>query len=104
MPLDPISLKSLAIELSAALPPAAPPEPSERPLDLSPRAKNLRAIQRIADTYGWQSAIVRFLDRTAAAYLSDLNNRQVEELLDQMQRYVDAAEVGASLPECLPAN
>ena len=104
MPLDPIALKSLAIELAAALPPAMPADSSERPLDQSPRAKNLRSVQRIADTYGWHSAIVHFLDMKGATYMSDLTNPQLEDLLDRMHGYVDAAEIGASLPDCLPAN
>lgn len=103
MPLDPIALKSLAIELAAALPPAPPDQTTERRLDTSPQARKIREIQRIADSYGWQSAIVHFLDMKGAAYLSDLTPPQLDDLLGRMHGYVDAAETGCSLPEGLPA-
>lgn len=103
MPLDPIALKTLAIELSAALPPPAPAEPKERPVDLSERACVTRAIQRIADAYGWQCAITHFLETRGAEYMSDLSVLQLHDLLDRMKGYVDAAETGCSLADCLPA-
>lgn len=103
MALDPIALKTLAIELASALPPA-PPEPSMgSPLDTSPRAKTIRSIQRIADRYGWHSAIVHYLDMKDAEYVSDLTNSQLDELLERMKGYVDAAEMGCSLVDSLPA-
>lgn len=103
MPLDPIALKTLAIELSAALPPAPPVEPQERPIDLSERACVTRAIQRIADSYGWHDAITHFLETRGAAYMSDLSILQLHDLLGRMKGYVDAAETGCSLADCLPA-
>lgn len=104
MALDPVALKSLAIELAAALPP--PPSPADidfHPVDVSPRAKRMRAIMRIADAYGWHSAIVHYLETKGVSYLSDLTNTQLEDLLDRMDGYVDAAETGCSLDGCLPA-
>lgn len=104
MALDPIALKTLALELAAAMPPASPADVDVRPVDLSPRAKKMRAITRIADMYGWHSAITHFLEMKGVPYLSDLTNPQLEDLLDRMHGYVDAAETGSSLPDCLPAS
>lgn len=102
MALDPIALKTLAIELASALPPAAPDSGAASPLDLSPRAKTMRAIQRIADSYGWHSAITHFLDMKDAEYVSDLSNPQLADLHERMVGYVDAAEMGCSLADSLP--
>lgn len=103
MPLDPIALKALAIELSAALPPPAPAAPKEAPVDLSERACVTRAIQRIADAYGWHDAITHFLETRGCPYMSDLSILQLHDLLDRMKGYVDAAETGCSLADCPPA-
>lgn len=103
MSLDPVTLKTLAIELAAALPPAGPDTTTAAPLDTSPRAKKMRSIQRIADTYRWQAAIVHFLDMKDAQYLSDLTDPQLDDLLERMVGYVDAAEMGCSLVDSLPA-
>lgn len=73
-------------------------------VDVSPRAKLMRSIVRIADAYGWHSAIVYFLETKGVAYMSDLTDPQLEDLLDRMEGYVDAAEVGASLEDYLPAT
>lgn len=85
------------------LPPAAPPDLTMEPVDVSPRAKKMRAIVRIAEMYGWNSAITHFLETKNTAYLFDLTDPQLDDLLDRMHGYVDAAETGASLPDCLPA-
>lgn len=58
----------------------------------------------IANTYGWQIAVTHFLMTRGVPYLSDLTDPQLEDLLDRMRGYVDAAETGSSLPDCLPAN
>lgn len=105
MAIDPIALKSLALELAAAMPPA-PPASDEfglRPVDVSPRAVAMRSVVRIADMYGWHDAITHFLESRGTSYLSDLTQPQLDDLLDRMRGYVDAAETGCSLPECLPA-
>lgn len=64
----------------------------------------MRSIIRIADMYGWHSAITHFLDLKGVPYMSDLTLPQLDDLLDRMHGYVDAAETGSSLPDCLPAN
>ncbi len=104
MALDQIALKTLAIELAAALPPAHPDASIGSPLDMSPRAKKMRHIQRIADAHGWHSAITHFLDMKDACYVSDLSDPQLEDLLGRMRGYVDAAEMGCSLADALPAH
>lgn len=102
MALDPVALKALAIELATALPPPAPAL-SEQPLDVSKRACTMRAIRRIADAYNWHDAITHFLETRGASYMSDLTDPQLDDLLGRMHGYVDAAETGCSLPDCLPA-
>ena len=86
------------------LPPVEAPDQAFPPVDVSPRARKTRAILRIADMYGWQSAITHFMEMKGAVYLSDLTAPQLDDLLQRMQGYVDAAEAGCSLLECLPAN
>lgn len=86
------------------LPPAVSPEFDHPPVDVAPRARKTRAILRIADQHGWRCAVTHFLDSRGVSYLSDLSTPQLDDLLDRMHGYVDAAEIGASLPDCLPAN
>ncbi len=85
------------------LPPAAPSDLSFEPVDVSPRARKMRAVIRIADMYGWHSAITHFLDMKGTPYLFDLTDPQLDDLVDRMNGYVDAAETGSSLPDCFPA-
>jgi len=104
MTLDPITLKTLALEIASTLPPnPALDQAHIEPLDTSPRARKTRAILRIADRYGWHSAITHFLDTRGAAHLSDLSDPQLADLHDRMEGYVDAAETGCSLDDCFPA-
>lgn len=72
-------------------------------LDTSPRATQVRAILRIAQTYGWQSAVAAFLDSNGAAYLADLSDAQLEELHKRMCSYVDSAMTGCDSLDSLPA-
>ncbi|UXA53386.1 MULTISPECIES: hypothetical protein [Xanthomonas] len=105
MALDPIALKSLALELAAAMPPAEPPsDVNFKPIDISPRARAMRRILRIADMHGWHDAIVVFLEMKGAEHLFDLTQLQLDELSERMNAYVDAAEIGASAADCLPAG
>ena len=64
----------------------------------------MRAILRIANAHGWQDAITHFLETKRVSHLSDLSSTQLDDLLDRMHGYVDAAETGSSLPDCLPAS
>lgn len=73
-------------------------------LDTSARAVKTRAILRIANTYGWQSAIAHFLDTKGVGYLTDLTDPQLEDLADRMEGYLDAAMSGCSPPDSLPAG
>lgn len=101
MALDPIALKSLALELAAAMPP--PPPSTLQAIDVSPRGIKIRAIQRIADSYRWPDAIPHFLDMKGAAYISDLTDPQLEDLMQRMEGFVDAVETGSSVADCPPA-
>lgn len=72
-------------------------------VDVSPRAQKMHEIMCIANAHSWQIAVRHFLMTKGVGYLSDLTDPQLDDLLDRMQGYVDAAETGASLPDCLPA-
>lgn len=84
-------------------PPVAMPGYGDQLLDQTPRARKCREITRIANMYRWQEAITLFLDSRGAEHLSDLTDPQVDDLLDRMHGYVDAAETGCSLVTDLPA-
>jgi hypothetical protein len=90
--------------VGAAEPVCLPDWTSFAAIDVSSRARTMHAIMVIANTYGWQIAITHFLITKGVPYLSDLTDPQLEDLLDRMHGYVDAAETGSSLPDCLPAN
>ncbi len=85
-------------------PPALPDWTTFQAIDVSPRARKMHDIMVIANTYGWRSAITHFLMTRGVPYLSDLTEPQLDDLLDRMQGYVDAAETGCCLPDCLPAT
>ena len=105
MPLDKVALKSLALELAAAMPPPRRSEDAVLPqVDVSPRAKATRAILRIADLYGWHGAVIDFLQDRSASYLSDLTDDQLRELLGVMESFVDIADTGSCRPDCLAAS
>lgn len=96
--------EELATMLAEAPLPPVPAEQLHPPVDVSPRAQKTRAILRIANIHGWHDAITHFLEMKQVPYLSDLTLPQLDDLLDRMNGYVDAAETGCSLPECLPAS
>jgi len=96
-----------------AAPDPQPPEAAElsslpdwttfQPIDVSPKARRMHAIMAIANAYNWQIAVTHFLLMKGVPYLSDLTDPQLDDLHDRMLGYVDAAETGCSLEECLPA-
>ncbi len=97
--------EELAAILTAAPPPPPAPEDVHFPaIDVSERAQKIRAIVRIADAYNWHSAIVHFWRLRASRICGDLTDPQLDDLLDRMHGYVDAAETGSSLVDCLPAS
>jgi len=64
----------------------------------------MHMIMVIANAHSWQIAVTHFLMTKGVPYLSDLTDPQLDDLLDRMQGYVDAAETGSSLAEALPAS
>lgn len=104
MALDAISLKTLAIEMAAAMPPTATCDIDYPAVDISPRAIKMTAIIRIAQNYSWPDAIPHFLRSRGVSHLSDLSDAQLDDLQDRMDGYVDAAMTGCSLVDCLPAS
>ncbi len=93
-----------AMLADSPLPPLETPDVAFPPVDVSPRAITTRAILRIADMYGWHSAITHFLETKGVSYLADLTPPQLDDLHDRMRGYIDAAETGCSLEDCLPAS
>jgi len=75
-----------------------------QPIDVSDRAQKMHKIMMIANAYGWQIAITHFLMMKGVPYLSDLTAPQIDDLLERMEGYVDAASMGCSLADCLPAS
>lgn len=75
-----------------------------QPVDVSERALKMHKIMVIANTYSWQIAVTHFLMTKGVPYLSDLTGPQLDDLLDRMHGYVDAAETGACLEDALPVN
>ena len=45
-----------------------------------------------------------FLESRGQSHIADLTDPQLDDLLDRMNGYVDAAEMGCSLADCLPAS
>lgn len=73
-------------------------------VDTSPRGIQTRAIKRIMHAYPWGVDAVRFfLDTRGLAYISDLNETQLDDLHDRMDGYVDAAMTGCDSIDAPPA-
>lgn len=68
------------------------------------RARKTREILRIADRHGWHSAVTHFLDTRGAEKFGDLSDPQLDDLLNRMQGYVDAAQTGCDPSDALPAR
>lgn len=102
--MNPMLRDELVAILQETLPAAPAPAAQFPPVDVSRRAIMMRRILWIADAHGWHSAITHYLETRGTSYLSDLTEPQLEDLLDRMEGYLDAAEVGASLEHCLPAT
>lgn len=102
--MNPFLREELAALLAEAPLPATPLDVQFPAVDVSPRARKMRGVMRIADRHGWHCAITHFLESRGVSYLSDLTDPQLDDLLDRMHGYVDAAETGASLADCLPAS
>lgn len=108
--LDKVALKSIALELVAALPPpkANPDRDSEG--DFLPiviqtrRARAIRRISEITNMRGWQIAVTRALDANQASYIDDLPDKAVMELQDDLEHYEVCAQMGCDLQDALPAR
>lgn len=92
------------VEKTGDGPPALPDWTTFQPIDVSARARKMHAIMSIANSHGWQIAVTHFLIMKGVPYMSELTEPQLDDLLDRMQGYVDAAETGCSLQDCLPAS
>ncbi|WP_337054023.1 hypothetical protein [Pseudoxanthomonas sp. USHLN014] len=95
--------EEIAAILAEAPVPVVGVDPGLSPLDTSPRARKIRTIMRIAVQYGWPDAVPHFLDTKRVGSILDLTPPQLDDLMARMEGYVDAAETGCSLPDCLSA-
>lgn len=102
--MNPLLRDELVAILTETLPSPPPADVAFPEVDVSPRACKMREILHIANAHGWHSAIVHFLSSRGCSYLSDLTDPQLDDLLGRMEGYVDAAETGSSLADCLPAS
>lgn len=91
------------VEESVEEPPSRLPDwTSLQPVDVSERAVTMHKIMVIANTHSWQIAVTHFLMTKGVPYLSDLTEPQLDDLLDRMHGYVDAAEMGACMHDAMP--
>lgn len=91
------------VRVASEAPPCLPDWTTFQAIDVSPRARKMHAIMAIANGHNWQIAITHFLMTKGVPYLSDLTDPQLDDLLGRMEGYVDAAEMGCSLEDYLPA-
>lgn len=103
MALDSAALKTLALELAAAMPPTPICDIDYPAVDVSPRAIKMTKIIRTAQAYNWPDAIPHFLRSRGVSHILDLSDTQLDDLEGRMDGYVDAANTGCSLADCLPA-
>lgn len=104
MALDPSSLKTLAIELAAAMPPLFDAPPALPVIDQSPRARAIRRISAIAAHRGWQLEITRTLDKHRASYVSELTDDAIDSLCTRMEKFEDCVQCGCDLQDAPPAS
>lgn len=105
MPLDDVGLKTLAIELAAAMPPPAYEQvTSSLPyVETTARARAIRSIEWIALQRGWKSEVIRTLDRAGAPHVDLLDDSEVFALRDRMERYEDCLQYGCDPADAPPA-
>ena len=72
-------------------------------VDQSPRARDIREINRIALRHGWGRAVSDAVDRAKAGGLSDMRDDDLAALVQHMHHLVDCAETGCEPGEYLPA-
>lgn len=68
--------------------------------DDSERARQIRAINRIATSYGWVGELQRLLDGFGASSLSSLDDLQVAIAHERMITLEDCAREGFDPPDC----
>ena len=74
------------------------------PLEQSPRDLAVRAINRIAMTYGWINEIQRYLDRKAKPSISHLGDESVDELHARMLQLENCIQNGCDSDDAPPAR
>lgn len=104
MQLDDVWLKTLAIELSAAMPPSPSKQSPAWPgLGMSSKDKAIRIIEWIARNRGWQIEIVRALDQAGAPYIEMLSDVEIFALRDRMEKLEDCLQYGCDPADSPPA-
>lgn len=74
------------------------------PIEQTERARQVRAINRIAMRYRWEGAIAHFLDTKGVGYVADLSDPQVDDLHGRMEGYLEAAMAGCDMDDEIPAR
>lgn len=107
MALDDVTLKALAIEFAAALPPEELHDDAAASLPAvlqSPRARAIRRISEIVLTRQWHSEVVRTLDTHHVSYVDDLPDEAVFTLRDRMEYYEDCVQCACDPDDAPPAR
>lgn len=73
-------------------------------VDQSPRARNIREINRIAMRYQWGSEVARIVDRAGVRSLYSMADDELDEAAMLMRNLVASAECGCDLADDLPAR
>ena len=74
-------------------------------LDQSKRGRWCRVVERIVAWYPWGAAeLTRALDAADAASAFQLEDADLEQLVDRLQRLEECAQNGYDAPDCAPAS
>jgi hypothetical protein len=79
-------------------------QPEPIALDDTDRARAVRAINRIATWHNATSALVAWLDNAGASGIGALDDEQVSQLREHMQRIEDCIHQGFDSPFAPPAS
>lgn len=74
------------------------------PIEQTPRARDIREINRIATYRSWQSEVAAAVDRAGASGLNAMEDHELHDLAAHMRRLVDCAHNGCDLADDFPAR
>jgi hypothetical protein len=73
-------------------------------IDQSPRARNIREINRIAMRRGWAGEVARVVDAARATSLDAMDDDAIEGVVQHMRHLVDCAETACDPTDDFPAR